>query len=340
MKVLFVHAYDDNIAGQEVSLVDRLGALREAGVTCEILLPGTGVFYQQLVGMGYRVHLFPLERLRSQTRPLSYLRTVTRLALLLLKGRYSVAHCSGAYPHQYVFPAARLARVPTVVHINTGAYTDYCYRSSLIRWADRVICVSKKVRDKVLEMTKMAPNRLRVVYDGVSAARLDEEDKDRDGLRLELGVPAENLLVGQLATVIPRKGFDVLVEAAGRVVPQFERVTFMLMGRTYGDDYEAKLRQRIAEQGIEDQVIFVGFHEAYPRYLDLLDISVLASRAEGLPRILVESQMMGKPVVGTAVDGIAETVRDRETGLLVPSDDPDAMATAILELRGPPAHLL
>lgn len=337
MKVLFIHGFDDNIAGQEVSLMDRLTALRDLGVTCEVLIPGRGVFCERLEGMGFRVHAFGLHQLEGARDLPAFSLTVARLARLLWSGGFSVAHCSGAYPHQYVYAAARLAGVPTVVHINTGAYTPRCYWANLVPKARKVVCVSEKVRTKVREVTGMSGALVVTVYDGVSAERLDATEPRREAIRREFGVPQGHRLVGQLATVIPRKGFDLFVEAAGKVAAEVDDVSFFVVGRTYGDAYEETLRRRVDELGLGQRLVFVGFQKAYPRYIDVLDISVLASRAEGLPRILVESQMMGKPVVGTAVDGIAETVRDHDTGLLVPPEDPDALAAAILELLRDPA---
>ena len=328
MKVLFVHEYSDNVAGQEVSLMDRLEGLTSRGISCEVLLPGGGEFADRLTQQGVPVRTAPLHRIESRRRPLPFLGTVAAVTWHLAAGRFDLVHCSGVYPHQYALPAARLLGKPTVVHINTSAYTRYCYNSNRLRQASMAITVSEKVRATVLEHADVRPWRVVTLYDGIQQQRLDEPF-DRGALRADLGIPDGHKVVGQLASLIPRKGFDTFVEAAGLVAASHPDVTFLIMGRGEDPDYEEGLHRRVEELGLAERTRFVGFKPSYARYIDLLDVSVLASRAEGLPRILVESQMLGKPVIGTAIDGIVEAITPGENGLLVPPDDPSALAWAM-----------
>ena len=328
MKVLFVHEYSDNVAGQEVSLMDRLEGLGARGIDCEVLLPGEGEFADRLRQADVPVRTARLNRVESRRQPLPYVGTVATVTRHLAAGRFDLVHCSGVYPHQYCLPAARLLGRPSVVHINTSAYTRYCYHSNLLRMADLAITVSEKVRATLLEHADVRPWRVVTLYDGIQQKRLDETF-DREALRAELKIPRDHQVVGQLASLIPRKGFDIFIEAAGHVAALHPKVTFLIMGRGEDPDYEAALHHRVNELGLGPRTRFVGFKTNYAVYIDLLDISVLASRAEGLPRILVESQMLGKPVVGTAIDGIVEAVNPGETGLLVPPDDPSALARAV-----------
>lgn len=337
MKILFVHEYGDNVAGQEVSLLDRLDGLTGRGIHCEVLLPEGGEFEQRLQEQGVPVRIQPLHRVENRRRPLPYLRTVLAVARELRQGRFDLVHCSGVYPHQYCLPAARMLGKPTVVHINTSAYTHYCYHSNLLPMASRAVTVSDKVRLQVLEHSSIAPDRVSTIYDGIHQGRLECSDEERAALRQELDIPDGHQVVGQLASLIPRKGFDTFVEAAGLVAQRFEDVTFLIMGRGEDEGYEQSLHQRVAELGLEERTRFVGFKRRYAPYIGLLDVSVLASRAEGLPRILVESQMMGRAVIGTAIDGILEAVTPGETGLLVPTDDPGALARAMQSILEDPA---
>jgi len=316
------------VAGQEVSLLDRLEGLSQRGIACEVLLPGEGEFADRLRDQGVPVRKAALNRVESRRRPLPYMGTVAAVTRHLAAGRFDLVHCSGLYPHQYCLPAARLLGKPTVVHINTSAYTRYCYNSNLLGRADLAVTVSDKVRAVVLEHADVRPEKVVTLYDGIQTGRLDA-DFDREALRDELGIPEGHRVVGQLASLIPRKGFDTFIEAAGLMAPRHPDVTFLIMGRGEDPDYAESLHRRVEELGLAERTRFVGFKREYARYIDLLDISVLASRAEGLPRILVESQMLGKPVAGTAIDGIVEAVIPGETGLLVPPEDPSALARAV-----------
>ncbi len=83
---------------------------------------------------------------------------------------------------------------------------------------------------------------------------------------------------------------------------------------------------------VTEKVLFTGFRMDIPQITAIFDIACLPSLFEGMGRVLLEAQVSGKPVVATKVGGIAEIVRDGETGILVPPADPRALAEAIITL--------
>jgi glycosyltransferase involved in cell wall biosynthesis len=336
LTVLFVHQHPDNVAGQELSLRDRIIGLREAGIESRVLLPAEGIFAELLRRVDVPVRFTPLSTL-SRRNPLPYLQTVRRVRKVIRAEGADIVHCSGAFPCQYSLPAARLAGVPCVVHINTTIYTPASYRRNLIRHADLVLAVSHAVERHLRSSIPIDPGKIRVIYNGIADPGCHRDEAAVRAWRAEQGLGSDWRCVGQFATVIPRKGCEQLIAAAARVVVRHPRVRFYFVGRSISPEYARELSDLARKLGLEDRVVFTGFQGDVVGWLHRMDITVLYSLHEGLGRAVVESQLAKRPVIGAAVGGIVESIEHGVTGLLVPPGDREALAEAIETLLENPA---
>jgi glycosyltransferase involved in cell wall biosynthesis len=98
----------------------------------------------------------------------------------------------------------------------------------------------------------------------------------------------------------------------------------------------AELEKQVVSDGIKGMVEFLGFVADVPRFLASIDIFVMPSLYEGLGVAALEAMAAGKPVIASRVGGLAESIVDDETGLLVPSHQATALADAIARLTGAP----
>ena len=120
----------------------------------------------------------------------------------------------------------------------------------------------------------------------------------------------------------PEKGIDVLIEAFARV----QRGRLVLIG---DGDERPRLEALVEERGLVDRVLFAGWLTGPWTAQWALDALVVPSRSEGFGLVVVEAMLAGIPVVATDVGGLPELIEQEKTGLLVPADDPDALAGAI-----------
>jgi glycosyltransferase involved in cell wall biosynthesis len=97
------------------------------------------------------------------------------------------------------------------------------------------------------------------------------------------------------------------------------------------------LQERARRLEIADSVLFLGFRSPALPYIAAADLLVQASHTEGTPNTVLEAMALGRPVVATRVGGVPDVVVDRETGLLVPPRDPQALADAIVRLLADPS---
>lgn len=137
-----------------------------------------------------------------------------------------------------------------------------------------------------------------------------------------------------LGRFVPKKGFDVLIDACG--ILKASGLNFRLALGGWGPQ-ASRLQRMVTELGITDRVRFPGFirYDRVPEFLAYGDVFVMPSvidssgDRDGIPNVIVEALLRGLPVVATDVCGISEVIRNEETGLLVPPGDPGALARAI-----------
>ncbi|MBM3499326.1 MAG: glycosyltransferase family 4 protein, partial [Armatimonadetes bacterium] len=138
------------------------------------------------------------------------------------------------------------------------------------------------------------------------------------------------LMVGGLH---PRKRHDLLIEAAPHILARVPEAKLVIVGGPFedvGPEYEAGLRERAAELGVKERVLFAGRRDDVPAILRVCEVFALPSDQEGLPGSVLEAMATGKPCVVTPV--AAAPVLDGDTGLVVPHSDAPALAEAITRL--------
>lgn len=179
---------------------------------------------------------------------------------------------------------------------------------------DRHVGVGERTSREVEALVGLAPGSVVTVHNGVPDQPYAPMQRPRPGL-----------LVGAIGRLEAQKGFDVLVRAFSGI----DDATLLLIGE--GSE-RAGLEQLARALRVDERIAWTGWSEEPRAYLPAMDVFVLPSRFEGFPLVVLEALLARAAVVATDVGSVAEAVRDGETGLLVPPDDPVALATAIRRL--------
>jgi glycosyltransferase involved in cell wall biosynthesis len=158
---------------------------------------------------------------------------------------------------------------------------------------------------------------------------------DRDHVRALLGLAPDVELIVVVARLVPAKDHGTMLRAFARVRAVRPRARLLLVG--YGVLRE-ELEQLARDLGIAGDVVFTGMRSDVTDLLAAGDVAALSSREECAPQALLEAMAVGVPVVATAVGGVPEMVESGSTGLVVPPEDPDALAGAVLGLLEDPAR--
>jgi glycosyltransferase involved in cell wall biosynthesis len=158
-------------------------------------------------------------------------------------------------------------------------------------------------------------------------------EADPADARRSLGFPPDVTIVGIVGRLVPIKNHALFFEAARAVLDEHPDTLFVVAG-------DGELRARLeadAASELGGHVRFTGWVLSLPRLYAALDVVVLTSLNEGTPFSLIEAAAAGRPVVATDVGGVADAVVDGKTGIIVPSNDPQALARAISRLLADPA---
>jgi glycosyltransferase involved in cell wall biosynthesis len=183
----------------------------------------------------------------------------------------------------------------------------------------------------------VAASHIRFVPNGIDAMPFAAADARRAGARALLGIGRLAPVILTVANLRPPKGLDVLADAATRLrdTPPFRDVPFVWLVAGDGP-LAASLAGDLERRGLAGRVRLLGFRSDIADLLAAADVFCLTSRREGAPRSILEAMAAGRAVVATDVGGVSELVAAGETGVLVPRDDPGAIASALAALLTDP----
>jgi glycosyltransferase involved in cell wall biosynthesis len=196
-------------------------------------------------------------------------------------------------------------------------------------WNEAVVAVSEEVAASVARHGLDGRTRLVTVPNGVPVEAVRAEAGNVDGLRAELGIPADHQVVGTVAVLRRQKRLADWLAVAARAAAEREDVTFLLVGD--GPEAEA-LRARARTLGLGERLRMPGFRPDGRRLLGLMDLYLMTSDYEGLPVALLEAMALGVPAVATAVGGIPAVMEEGQDGFLTPVGAVDELARRTVDL--------
>jgi glycosyltransferase involved in cell wall biosynthesis len=344
-RILYV-SHLATLSGAEQALLRLVVALDRARVEPWIVLPAEGPLRAKLVETGSRTEVLPIAWWIPATNwksaeffgQLAGLpERVEKLCALALEGGAELIHTNTIVTIEGALAAARLG-LPHVWHSRslfwTGhfppAYFDHVpfFLSVVDELSDHIICVSREVEKRIPDSCRRAPRS--IIFDGVdlpgSSARPPET---REAIAHRYGVDPGSRIVACVGGIQRRKGQLDLVEAAGRLVPRFPNLVFVLCGAAADAEYHARVLQRIEELRLGAHFRFPGFQSDVRSLLAHCELLVHPAHSEGFGLAIIEAMAAGRPVVSTRSGGPEEILEDGVSGLLVPVGDPAALAEAV-----------
>ncbi len=285
-----------------------------------------------------------LPEMVREIRPLADGRAAWALVRLLRCIQPDIVHTHSSKAGILGRWAARRARVPAVIHTVHGfPFHDHqaapvrrlyvALERAAARRTDRFICVARSDLDKGEAAGVFRREQAVVIRSGIPLDPCRRAGGSGMAVRRELGVPDGVPLVGMVACLKPQKDPVAFVSVAAQVLREHPHARFLLVG---DGELRGAVEAARRDAGLEERLILAGWRRDIPAVMDALDVLVLTSLHEGLPRVVPEAMACGRPVVATAVDGTPEAVADGETGYLVPVGEPAAAAARVSHLLASP----
>lgn len=306
------------------------------------LVSGPGGLLDEEAGRIAGLDLSFVPSLARPIRPHRDLAALAALTRLLRRTRPAIVHTHSSKAGILGRLAARLAGVPVVVHTIHGyGFNDEqpaVLRRLFIRLersvaplTSRFIAVSRANLDRGVDLGLFPRHRAILIRSGIPLASFERAGAMRrsDGLRAELRIPDNAPLVGMIACLKPQKAPLDFVEVAARVARLIPEAVFVLAG---DGELRGRVQERIDRLSLRDRIRLLGWRRDVPRLLAALDVMLLTSLWEGLPRVVPEAIAAGVPVVATAVDGTTDILKEGETGMVCAPHDLDGLAARVERL--------
>ena len=343
LKVLQVSTLDVTVKSFLLPFIDRL---TDEGYDVHVACSG-GRCVPEIEAHGVTVHAIPIER---RIRPVSVVRALWSLYRLMKKEHFDIVHVHTPIAATLGRISAWAAGVPVVIYTVHGFYFhEYTTKRTrqlvilterlLARITDLVLTVSQE--DAVTAVNERICDREKLLWvsNGVDTRRFSPRANPA-GARETLGLGSRDKLVCFIGRLVREKGVLDLIEAMRLVAKAIPDAKLLLVGDALDSDRDQKTKNIVAElleqDDIKSHVLLAGYLEDIPRVLAACDVFVLPSYREGMPITVIEAMAAGKPVIATNIRGCREEVVPNLTGLLVPINDPEALANAIVALLSNP----
>lgn len=318
----------------------RLMRLRESGLEVAVICGDRG-YVERLRDCQLEVLAIPFAR---EVAPWTDMRCIWALRRALRTGSFDIMHSHNPKGTLLGPFTAQWAGVPLVVHTVHGFLFNEnsrgLHRKAAVaaerwcaHWSDHLLFQSESDYDYAVEARFKDPACLHWIGNGVDERRFDPQlyPDARRQTREALGIGQEELVVGMVTRLVREKGCVEFFEMAARVAEQNSRARFLLVGiperREQSDAIDAPEMAR--RYGVEDRCVLLEDRLDMPELYMSMDLCVLPSYREGLPRCLLEAGAMGVATAASDIRGCREVIIDGETGLLFPLKDVEAFVATV-----------
>jgi glycosyltransferase involved in cell wall biosynthesis len=334
MNILFLDQFSE-LGGGQRCLLDLLPALEERGWRAHAAVPGNGPLIGLLRSRNVGVDLIPCGPYRSGSKsvadilrfPWDVWRQARVIRGLLRRQSFDLIYVNGAR----LLPAAVVAgrgRIPILFHVH---FPIHGYAARLAGFSIRQAGVSVAACCRYVAQPLrryVARGRLRVIANGIPDTGFRERSFGAGGC----------WRIGVIGRIAPEKGQKKFLQAAALLAAEFPGARFVICGAPFWAARNHLNEVQALAHGLP--VEFMDWQDDVAPVLAGLDLLVIPSAQEGMPRILLEAFSAGLPVVAFPASGIPEAIEDGVTGFLVPESSPEALAARIQDLiRGDPERL-
>lgn len=285
-----------------------------------------------------------LPELVRQMSPKNDLVALWKLRRLMQAGHFTIVHTHSSKAGVLGRIAARLAKVPIIVHTVHG-WSFHDHMSPTVRaiyiflerfaasFTDAIIVVTHRDIDKGLQQRIGRSNQYRLIRSAIPLNEFDPDTVDRAEARRSLGIPPDVPVLGNVGRFSAQKNPLDWVLVAGRVARSLPECRFLLVG---DGPLRSQVENLIEKEGIAERTVLTGIRRDVAQMMIAMDVFLLTSLWEGLPRVIPQAMRMRLPVVANEVNGAAEVILPGKTGYLCHTRDINEMAVLCLELLNHP----
>ncbi|MFH1215529.1 MAG: glycosyltransferase [Pseudomonadota bacterium] len=312
--------------GMENGVVNLVNGHKEPFLGHICCLENTGSFQKRIANPAVQVHIM-------NKKPGFKLGLVFQLAQLLRQAKIDIVHTHNHLTLVYGIPAAKIAKVPIIIHGEHGSPFHYNLKRRLIyqwcyRQMDALFVVAQSLGCEIVETKGVGWGKIKIVPNGVDTNIFQGSQKD-DILLKKLDIKKGDFVIGSIGRVEPIKNYEIMPLVAAEIKKKFPNVKWLVVGDGSG---LSRLKKEILEKNLVNDFILPGKTDNVPAMLSLMDIFVLPSLNEGMANSILEAMSCGKPIIATDVGANSELICDGENGYIIPKNEERPLIDKILYL--------
>lgn len=306
--------HDVSVAGGEVSLGDLADKLKTQ-----------------------TINVLPLKNLVREINPIKDLLCIGEIKRLIEMEKPDVVHLNSSKAGVIGSIAAKLSKHKTKIIYTCHGWVFNESLNPLIRiiylglekftgsFKDKIICISEPDRRSAIKYRITKSEKLVTIYNGIDLNLMSFLEKDC--ARQELGLPADRIIIGNIANFFKTKGLEFLIEAADMLInKQRQDIIFAIIG---DGELRPQLEEQIKNKNLSSSFLLLGKKQSAAKYLKAFDVYVSSSVKEGVPYSILEAMAAGLPIIATAVGGVPEVIKNEANGLLIDAENPLAISKKI-----------
>ena len=220
-------------------------------------------------------------------------------------------------------------------HMHVGGHKKDLFHTWEYSHLDAWIAPLPMFKDRLLQYTRLEQDKIHVIPFGIELDSLTSNRPDQATARQALNLPADAYIAGIVGRLDRQKGQDVLIKACRRVHDAGQPLHLLIVGDKTANDpegYSQYLHDLSEQLGLGSFVHFHPYQADVAKVYAAMDLFVMASHSETYGMVTIEAMACGLPVIGTSEGGTVQIINDSINGLLVPPEDDQKLATAILRL--------
>lgn len=319
----------DGISGAENHLLKLVPSLSQGKYEVHfVVMAPLYEIYEEFLKRCQKVKVIFIP-MRGKMNPLNFI----SLFWLFRKEGYDLLHTHNSRADVYGIPAGKMAGIK-IAMASIHGYQRYDEINPLFKirgwilrnFSDCIITISDALQDLIAKNERIDRKKMVTVYYGLERLDLAEGGAT---VRREYGLDPDAPLLVDVGRLIPVKSHDTLIRALKHIIPSFPNLRLFVIGDGV---LKGELKELVKTLNLESHVVFTGYRADVWRFMKEADLFVFPTLGEGFGLVLLEAMAFKKPIVATRVMSIPEIVEDGKSGLLVPSQHPEELADAILQL--------
>ena len=303
-----------------------------------LLIGGESEIEEEAKKLG--VKIIVVKQLVRNVRLIKDLISFIKIYYLIRKCKFHIVHTHTAKAGIIGRSAAKIVGVPIIIHTLHGlTFHDFMplYQKKFFillekfvaRFTDHFISVGENIKKKSIEAGIGAPEKYSTIYSGMDLTQFKVVNMDKIQFKKTINMLNNQIIIGTVSRLEPRKGPQYFIEVMERVKKRIPNIKGVIVGC---GSFRSHLEKKIKKLNLEENIILTGYRRDIAEIMSIFDIICLTSLWEGIPRVLIQGALLGKPLIAFNIDGNSEVIKHEVNGYLVPPIDINEFANRIIYL--------